>query len=179
MTTTKQAIDALVAHAGFDPPRCRAVARKLTDAGILPRGSAGKSPELEVWHFVDLLLGVSVDVPLRAVPETVSAYRKLAPGGANLSGAPEHLRRSAGDFLDITAEMATNGTPDAQRDVSTSMLEVVSTWPEIAIREAGATLRFQPVGTLPDHWQETKQRRAVTINGSAFVRAVRAAFKGE
>ncbi|WP_077962410.1 hypothetical protein [Ensifer adhaerens] len=179
MSTTKKVVDALVTHAGFDPPRCRAVARKLTDAGILPMGAPGKAPELEVWHFVDLLIGVSLDVPLRAVPETVSAYRKLAPGGADLSGAPEHLNRSAGDFLDITAEMAANGTPDAQRDVSASMIEVVSTWPEIVIREACATLRFQPVGTLPDHWQETKQRRAVTINGGAFVRAIRAAFKGE
>ncbi|OCO99785.1 hypothetical protein BC374_24210 [Ensifer sp. LC13] len=97
----------------------------------------------------------------------------------NLSGAPAHLKRSAGDFLDVTAEMAANGTPDAQRDVSASLIEIVSTWPEITIREAGTTLRFQPVGTLPDHWQETRQRRAVTINGAAFVRAIRAAFNGE
>ncbi|MDX0232893.1 hypothetical protein GOC14_20475 [Sinorhizobium meliloti] len=179
MTTTKKAIDALVAHAGFDPARCRAVARKLTDAGILPMGGPRKSPELEVWHFIDLLVGVSLDVPLRAIPETVSAYRELAPGAADMSGAPEHLRKSAGDYLDVLAEIAANGAADARQDIAGAQIEIVSTWPEISIRDARRTHRFQPVGTLPDHWQGTKQRRAVTVNGSAFVRAIRTAFKGE
>ncbi|MGK9261197.1 hypothetical protein KXS15_09560 [Sinorhizobium meliloti] len=179
MTTTHKAIDALVAHLGFDPPRCRAVARRLKENGTLPLGHAGKAPELEIWHFIDLLIGVCVDVPLRAVPETVALYRGLAPGAANMTGAPSHLRKSAGDYLDILAEMAASGTPDDRRDVSKSRIEIVSTWPEIAVQDVETTFRFQPVGSLPDVWQGTKHRQAITINGAAFVKAVRELFAGE
>lgn len=178
-TTTKKAVEALVSRLCFDPPRCRAVARALTEAGRLPAGSPGHAPTLDAWHLVDLLLGVAADVPLRAVAATVTNYRGLAPGGADLSTAPQHLRRTAGDHLDILAEMAANGTLEAQREVAAIKIEIVTSWPEIAIHEAGKTYRFQPVGSLSGHWQDGKHRRAVTINGAALVEAIRDLFPKE
>lgn len=176
MTTTKTAVEALVARLGFDPPRTQAVARALTEAGILPAGSPSRSPSLDVWHIVDLLLGVAADAPLRAVATTVQEYRGLVPGGADLSGAPTHLRRTAGEYLDMLAEMAANGTADAQRDVATIRIEVVTSWPEVAIHDGGKVHRFQPLGTIANHWQDGRHRRGVTLNGAAFVAAVRDLF---
>ena len=173
MTSTKLAVDALARHTGLPPKRVRAVAVALTEGGLLPPGAPGKSPELYPEHAITLLIGACLDAPLRAVADTVLAYRALTPGGVSLDGAP-HTLRTAGDALDIFAEIAVRGDSDVLRR---EMIEVVTSWPEIAIHTDGAAKRFQSVGTLPNHWQATGHRKATTINGAALVDALRELFK--
>ncbi|TIT25627.1 MAG: hypothetical protein E5W86_14875, partial [Mesorhizobium sp.] len=113
MTSTAQAVGALARRVGLDPGRTAAVARMLTDAGMLPSGSPGKSPELTPQDVATLMLGVAVDVPLRAVADTVSEYRALRREGVPV-GAPASISVSAGEALDIIAEISATGSLDAR-----------------------------------------------------------------
>jgi hypothetical protein len=180
MTTTNAAIAALVARVGFDPGRMRAVARKLTDAGRLPPGSPGKSPELEPEHVVDLIIGSAVDVPLRAVADAVRTYRSLGLPGHDASRMPASVAaryHCAGDHLDVLGDMAAYASLDARADVSKLKLEVVSNWPEIGIHHVdGSVQRFLEASTLASHWQASGHRTSTVINGAAFVDAMRDLF---
>jgi hypothetical protein len=171
-----EAVDALCARLGFDPPRAKAVARSLTDAGAIPSGGPGKSPELDPEHVVDLALGCSVDAPLRAVAATVEAYRGLVPGGVNLATAPDAIDRTAGDALDVWADIALHGDADLLRR---DTIEIVSSWPEVTIHRDGAVTRFVAPGALASHWQSGGHRRSATINGAALVDALRELFLKE
>ncbi|MBS3649674.1 hypothetical protein KEU06_13760 [Pseudaminobacter sp. 19-2017] len=178
MTTTLEAVDALCAFLGFAKPRTRAVARALTDAGVLPAGGPGRSPEIKPEHLVSLLIGVAVDAPLRAVADAVRNYRELAPGGANLDGAPESIIRTAGEAIDVQAHLALGGDADLFRR---DKLEIVSSWQEIALHDAsaGKIVRFVPVGADASRWQASGHRRSTIINGAAFNDAVRSLFGGK
>jgi hypothetical protein len=173
LPTTNEAIDALAAFIGFDHSRAKAVARALTDAAVLPPGGPGKSPELNSEHVVDLALGCSVDAPLRGVAAAVRAYRALAPNGADLSGAPAGVTRSAGSALDIWADIAVHGDADILRR---DQIEVVSNWPEIAIYSGERTTRYVEPGALASHWQSSGHRRSTTICGLALVDCLRELF---
>lgn len=176
MVSTNEAVDAICRHIGFDPPRAGAVAKKLTEAGTIPSGGPGKSPELAATHVVDVVLGCSVDAPLRAVASAVEQYRGLVLGGANLSTAPAAIDRTAGDALDVWADIALHGDADLLRR---DRIEVVSSWPEIAIYRDGTVTRFVAPGALASHWQASGHRRSTTINGAAFVDALREPFLKE
>ncbi|KQZ99570.1 hypothetical protein ASD64_14660 [Mesorhizobium sp. Root157] len=172
MPTTLEAIDALCARIGFDKPRAKAVARALTDAGRLPAGGPGKSPELDAEHVVDIVIGCSVDAPLRAIADSVAAYRAMTPGGANLDGAPASID-TAGRALDIWADIAIHGDAALLRR---EQIEMISNWPEIAIHSTGSASRFREIGALASHWAETGHRKSTTINGAALVDALRELF---
>ena len=138
MTTTTLAVERISARCGFPKPRVRAVARALTDAGRLPLGGPHRAPELGAWDVVDIIIGSAVDVPLRRVAAAVEQYRALGLPGHDASAGlqlPAAKYQSAGDYLDILAEMAAGGSPDAQRAVAQTMIEVVATWPEIFIED--------------------------------------------
>lgn len=170
MPTTMEAVDAVVRHIGFDPPRAKAVARSLTEAGSIPSGAPGKSPELDPEHVIDIVIGCAVDAPLRAISATVAQYRALVPGGANLETAPATIDRNAGGALDIFADIAVHGDSDLLRG---DRIEIVSSWPEIAIHRDGKVARFVPAGANAAHWQASGHRRGTTINGSALVDCLR------
>lgn len=176
MPSTQEAVGAIVRALGFDPPRAKAVARELTDAGSIPSGGPGKSPELAANHVVDIVLGCAVDVPLRAIAGTVCHYRSMLPGGANLATAPVAIDRTAGDALDVWADIALHGDRDPLRR---DKIEIVSNWPEIAIHRDGAVTRFVTPGALASHWQSGGHRRSATINGAALVDALRELFLKE
>lgn len=173
MPTTQEAVDALVRHIGFDPPRVKAVARSLTEDGRLPPGGPGRSPELAVDHVIDLVLGCSVDAPLRAIAATVEQYRALAPGGACLATAPATIDRNAGEALDIWADIAIHGDSDVLRR---DKIEIVATWPEVAIQRDGKVARFVPVGALATHWRDSGHRKSTIISGAALVDCLHALF---
>lgn len=174
MPSTNEAVDAVV-RLGFDPGRTKAVARSLTDSAVLPSGGPGKSPALDVTHFIDLLIGVAIDVPLRLVPAAVRGYRALTPGGANLTNAPASID-TAGRALDIWAAIAVRGDADVLRR---DQIEVVSSWSEISIATPEGLRRFAPVGTNAAHWGSSGHRRSTAINGAALVDAVRELFSKE
>jgi len=173
MVTTKKAVGAIVRHLGFDPPRTSAVARRLTEAGVLPSGAPKTPPVLDVEHVLSLIIGSALDVPLRAVADCVRQYLTMPPGGANLDGAPDCIPRTAGDALEIWCDIAIHGAGDLlRRDVIT----VVAAWPEVVIRDGDKARRFVPAGELAAHWRERGHRKAVEISGAALVDCVRALF---
>lgn len=175
MPSTSEAVNALAVRIGFDKPRVRAVARALTDAGRLPPGAPSKSPVLSINHVVDLLVGSAIDVPLRAVADTVASYRELTPAGTPIEALPASLQYSAGNFLDSLADLAADGSQDVRR----TKIEVVSTWPEIAVwMPDGSVRRFVAPGNDPSRWQNTGHRRSTVINGGAFSDAINDLFAG-
>ncbi|RUW40413.1 MAG: hypothetical protein E5W15_28280 [Mesorhizobium sp.] len=176
MTTTKDAVAAIVRRIGFDPGRASAVARSLTDSGHLPSGAPGKSPELTPQHVATLMLGVALDTPLRAVATTVCEYRALRREGVP-DGAPERISATAGDELDILAEIAATGSPEAKALVAKTIITVVSTRPEIVLADTVDARRFH--AGMPGHWQAYGHRSAVEINGGAFADAIRDLFGDE
>jgi len=173
MVSTNEAVDALCRHLGLVRPGAAAVAKKLTEAGTMPPGGPGRQQELEPEHVVNVIIGCSVDAPLRAIADTVVAYRALVPGGACLATAPATIDRSAGDAMDIIADIAVHGDSDILRR---DKIEIVSNWREIAIHSDGKVARFVPVGTLAAHWRDSGHRKSTIINGAALVDCLHALF---
>lgn len=173
MPSTMEAVGAIVRHLGFDPARAKAVARSLTEDGSLPAGAPGRSPELKPEHVIDLVLGCAVDAPLRAIAPAVGHYRAMLPGGANLETAPASVVRTAGEALDIWADIALHGDSDVLRS---DLIEIATNWGEVAIHAGGVTTRFVPAGTLATHWRDSGHRRSVTINGAALVDCLHSLF---
>ncbi|MBZ9741015.1 hypothetical protein [Mesorhizobium sp. CO1-1-4] len=175
MAVTNDAVAALTTRVGYDPGRTAAVARKFIDSGILPMGGPRHTPEITPQHVATLMLGVALDCPLRAVADTVRQYRELRLGGLpENSGAPKRISTTAGDELDILAEIAATGSPDAKARVAKTIISVVGNWPEITLTDPIDTRRFF-AGT-PGHWQAFGHRKSVEINGGAFVAAINDLF---
>ncbi|MBZ9698817.1 hypothetical protein [Mesorhizobium sp. CO1-1-9] len=173
MPSTKLACDTLVRRVGYDPGRIKEVARVLTDASVLPPGAPGKSPELSPQDVATLMLGTALDVPLRAVADTVRQYRALRREGVP-EGAPASISATAGEELDILAEIAATGSPEAKARVAKTIVTVVGNWPEITLVHKPWRIRFH--AGEPGRWQAFGHRRAVDLNGSAFVAAITELF---
>ncbi|RWK19814.1 MAG: hypothetical protein EOR43_23100 [Mesorhizobium sp.] len=173
MPSTKQACDALVRRVGYDPGRTKEVARALTEADMLPSGSPGVSPDLSPQDVATLMLGVALDAPLRAVAETVREYRSLRREGVP-QGAPASISGSAGEALDVLAEIAATGSPDAKALVAKTILSVVNNWSELVLTDTIDVRRFS-AGT-PGYWQAYGHRRAVEINLGAFIDVIQELF---
>ncbi|RWD33175.1 hypothetical protein [Mesorhizobium sp.] len=176
MPSTKQACDALVRRVGYDPGRTKEVARALTEADMLPSGSPGVSPQLTPQDVATLMLGVALDVPLRAVADTVSEYRALRREGVPV-GAPASISVTAGEALDIIAEIAATGSLDARALVAKTIIAVVSNWQEIALTDTIDVRRFS--AGEPGRWQAYGHRKSVEINGGAFATVIAELFSGE
>lgn len=174
MTTLNRAVDAIERYLGFSETRIRTTARALQEAGTIPMGAPRRQPVLTVEHVVSLILALALDMSLHNSARAVAEYRALVPGGANLHGAPPAITRSAGDALDILAQIAINGdSADWRRD----MIEIVSNWPEIAVHGNGAVTRYVAPGANPEQWQAAGYRRATTITAAAFIDTISTLFK--
>ncbi|MER9596686.1 hypothetical protein [Mesorhizobium sp. M0244] len=124
---------------------------------------------------MDLLIGSAVDVPLRAVADTVVSYRELTPAGAPIDVLPASLQYSAGNYLDALADLAADGSDDVRR----AKLEFVSNWKELAVHQPDGTIsRFVEPGAIASNWQHAGHRRSTAINGAAFADAVSDLFAG-
>ncbi|MET3523743.1 hypothetical protein [Mesorhizobium abyssinicae] len=165
MPSTKQACDGLVRRVGYDTGRTKEVARALTEAQILPAGSPGVSPDLSPQDVATLMLGVAVDAPLRAVAETVREYRALRREGVP-QGAPASISVTAGEQLDIMAEIAATGSLDARALVAKTIITVVSNWQEITLTDTIDCRRFSE--GEPGRWMKYGHRKSVEINDGAF-----------
>ena len=181
MPTTSQAVDAIARHIGLDHKRVRAVARMLTDSGRISAGGPGHAPEIDVWHAVDIIIGSALDVPLRAVSETVGEYRKLGLPGHDAPSMPASVASrygSVGEELDTLAELAATGIA-----VPGVIVEITNSFAEITISEPGTdgsnpvTRRYRPAGALHSHWGHPGHRAAVSISGAAFASAIQEVFK--
>ncbi|TIQ42534.1 hypothetical protein [Mesorhizobium sp.] len=176
MPSTKMACDALVRLIGYDPGRTKEVARALTEAEMLPAGSPGVSPELTPQHVATLMLGAALAAPLRAIADTVREYRALRREGVP-EGAPAGISGTAGEAMDIIAEIAATGSPDAKALAAKTIITVVSNWREIVLADTIDVRRFS-AGT-PGFWQAYGHRRAVEINLGAFVDVIAELFSGD
>ncbi|MBZ9600498.1 hypothetical protein [Phyllobacterium chamaecytisi] len=167
MPTTNQAVEAISARVGFPIERCRSVAVKLTEAGSIPAGGPHRPPEIKLIHFLDILIGSSLDVPLRAIPAEVARYRELGEPGFDTPNMPASVK----------AKYATVGTrlnyffilPNELADVQ---IDIVQNWREVSIYGSDSITRFREPGALHSHWADPHHRRAVTIPGRAIAAAI-------
>lgn len=175
MVTTYQAVGAISERIGFPIKRVRCVARELTEAGIIPSGSPGKSPEVNLVHFIDILLGSAIDAPLRSIPDAVNAYKALGEPGHDATNMPASVRAKYRTAESIINRLAVD--LDGDGALSKLQIEIVTSWPEIAIVDVdGVVFRFREAGSLPTHWQHSGHRTSTTINGAAIVAAIRDLF---
>ncbi|ATU92738.1 hypothetical protein [Phyllobacterium zundukense] len=175
MVTTYQAVGAISARVGYPIKRVRHVARELTEAGTIPAGAPGKSPEINLIHFLDILIGSALDVPLRSIATSVAAYKALGEPGHDASNMPASVRAKY-----RTAEAVINRLAiDLEGDKALAKLkiEIVTSWPEVAIFDAdGVIFRFREAGALHGNWQHSGHRTSTTINGAAIAAAIRDLF---
>lgn len=175
MPTLNAAIAAIDRHIGFPTSRARQVARRLQEAGVLPVGAPGVAPELGVDNVIDVVIALAADTSLHTAAEAVCAYRALTPGGTDLSNAPASID-TAGRALGIWAAIAVRGDADVLRR---DRIEVVSTWPEVALHVPEGVRRFVTAGAPAATWQAGGHRKSTTINGAALIDALRELFTKE
>jgi hypothetical protein len=171
MATLNATLRALERHVGLPQSRSRTVARRLQEAHILPLGGPGIAPELTADAVVSLVIALASDTPLHGAVEAVQTYRDLTPVGAPLDALPDTIRYTAGDFLD--------GLADEPANARNLKIEIVSTWPEIALHYSDGTIRrIVAPGADASAWQARGHRRSITINGAAFADAINELFGG-
>lgn len=78
MATLNNCLAAAEHHLGFYEPRARAIAKRLTETGVLPSGGPARAPELDEDDFVRLLIALAVNSQLRSSDEVVRSYTALA-----------------------------------------------------------------------------------------------------
>jgi hypothetical protein len=181
MAALKAALGAIERHCGFPTSRTANIARRLQEGGLLPFGRPGLAPDLDIGDFATLLIGIATDTGLRTTAETTRRYADLPPHGIDLTGAPNSIYpRTAHEQLDLLIEHAVTG--DQTSDLTTgTVVNVCLSWPEITFRhrDDGTVRRFQPIGTVPGHWQAINHRRSVEISGLALHYAARAIFRDQ
>jgi hypothetical protein len=150
------AVDAL----GFDPPRTRAIARRLSEAGAIPSGGPARAPELEEYDTLRLIAAIAVTSKLRLADTESAEYLALVPAGTIVpDDVPAGIPRNAAEAIDYTVDMARRGDFDARR----SNLTFVRSWPEIAIEQPGQVIRFRAAGANAAHWERDGHRTATMV----------------
>ncbi|QPC90301.1 hypothetical protein [Mesorhizobium sp. INR15] len=177
MTTLNEALLVIGRRLGFPVSRGKTVARRLQETARLPSGAPGKAPEIDSSDFVTLLLALAADTELHLTVEALDRLAETVPHGVDTAVMPEGIRLppvTARSYLETLAWKAASDDPDLQSAVSKLKIEVVSTWPEIAIHfPDGDITRFRQTGELAAHWGDARIRKSITISGAAFVDAVR------
>lgn len=176
MPTLQTAVAALEQRCGFPSSRALVVARSLREAGLLPSGAPGVSPQLQLDDFTTLVIALAADTALHESAAAVRKYRALTIGGADVSAAPPAVPRNAGEQIDAIIHLAAEGSTE----VRGIRLEFVSTWPELAMRWHDGTIeRYRELGSLASHWGGPGHRRSTTISVAAIADAIQETFKGE
>lgn len=176
MATLSACLAAIEKHFGFTGPRIGAIAKRSLEAGVLPAGGPGRAPDLGEDDFLRLVIACAVNGRLRESEESVRVYSALAPGGVELTDAPDSIPRNAFERLAILAEIALRGEPEARSSVRKAKIEFVTSWPEIAIYDYGSTERFRPVGANASLWGGRQHRTGTTINVAALADAMNNLF---
>lgn len=165
---------ALETYCGFPAARSRTVARRLLEDKLLPPGAPGVAVEISEADFALLLMAVASDVPLSRVVDAAAQMANAVPNGGDTSVMPKTVRPARLTALDMLHGQIWNAARDPQ--AVTADVEIVETWPEVALISPDGVMRFQPSGTLVGHWQSPKQRRATRIPGSAIALAAHNLF---
>ena len=171
MPTINAALAALERHTGFPQSRSKTISRRLQEAGILPLGAPGSTPQIDRAGFAGLFVALAADTTLHAAADRVRQYFALTPGGVSLEGTPASVGTARSELLTLVETAI-----DAPGDLQHLNIEVVSNFAEIAIHWPDSVHRYQPTGTIPGTWQVTTHRRATLVTGKAFTAAVRATF---
>lgn len=160
---------------GFPASRIRSLARRLSEAGMVPVGAPGVSPMLDFHDFGTLILALGADATIPDTPEAVSTLDRLVPEGRDPANYPEQIKASmsaAGVQLDTLIAMAAEGD-DALRNLR---FEIVASWPEFCVHWSGGSIqRWRELGKDPAHWA-AGHRKSTTIDGKALFYAVQALF---
>lgn len=155
------AVDAL----GFDPPRVKHIARRLSEASAIPTGGPSRPPELTDTDALRLILAIAVTSKLRLAEHDLATYAGLVPAGTVLpADAPADIPQSAFDAIELLIEMARGGDSEARR----STIEFVRGWPEIVINRPNGVSRFRVAGANAAHWAHDGHRTATTIPVAAI-----------
>lgn len=154
------AVDAL----GFDPPRTKAIARRLSEAGAIPAGGPARAPELDEADVLRLIVAIAVTTKLRLADTESAAYLALVPSGTVLpTDAPAGIPRNAMEAIDVVVFTARRGSTDARR----SVLSFTRSWPEIVIEHPGRVSRYRKDGANAAHWEKPGHCTATTISVAA------------
>ncbi|WP_192248099.1 hypothetical protein [Mesorhizobium silamurunense] len=157
---------ALETYCGFPTARTRQVDRRLLEEGLLEPGAPFVSVEINEADFALLLLAVASGASVPRVGDVTVELADTVPNGIDVAVMPENIRPARVTAFDILHGQIWNAARDPGAIVSD--LEVVETWPEVVFHLPEGAARFQPVGSVPDHWQGHKQRRSTRIPGSAI-----------
>jgi hypothetical protein len=163
------AVDSL----GFDPPRTKAIARRLSEAGAIPSGGPARPPELDQDDVLHLIVAIAVTSKLRLADHDLALYASLVPSGTVVQDeAPAGIPRNAAEAIDLVVDLARRGDPDARR----SFVTFVRSWPEVEIEQPGRVSRYRNPGTNAGHWQKDGHRTATTIPVKAVANIVDGIF---
>jgi hypothetical protein len=156
-------------HIGVKRSRAESAARALQTAGMLSKGGPGRAPEFDRNDAIALLVAVSTGAKLENVADATRAALATAPGGADVSGGPLTIPRTAEIQLAVLASMSLDGD-----NLEGLTIEVVHGWPELALIWAdGKVQRFQAAGSLANHQPSSQARIATRIPGPAFAQFIR------
>ncbi len=170
MATVSEILPIVASHTGIKSATCTWVARRLIEAGLLPRAEGARIPQLENRDLARLLIGLLSDASGANVVETVRQYSGLTLGPIDRG------HQTALDWMTELIESLANrdADPGAGRVVYDSQIEIVCSWPEIRIRfPAEEPLVFVVRGVDPRTWQSNKIRRVMTLPGVALANIVR------
>lgn len=162
-----QVANAIRQHIGVPVTRTLSVVRYLREAGMFPAGGPGRGPEFTAADIVTLLVGIATGSKLENVATATRASLATVPGGANLTGAPLTIPRTAEISLAVLATQAAEG-----EDLDGLIIEISHGEPEIAlIWSDGVVQRHQVLGAIANH--VPRGRVATRIPGPAFAKVVR------
>lgn len=171
LATVSEILPIIANHTGIKPAICTWVARRLIEAGLLPRAEGARIPQIEHRDLSRLLIGLLSGTSGANVVEAVRQYSGLLPGAAD---------RGHHSALDWTTELIESladrdADPIAGRAAYDSQIEIVCSWPEIRIKfsDDEGPLVFVEPGVDPRFWRSDKARRAVTLPGVALSNIVR------
>jgi hypothetical protein len=144
----------------------------LQEAGLLPLGAPGVAPQLSESNFVSLFLALAANTTRYGAAQAVRALLETTPAAAGAS-TPADVGSAETAMLDLVR--SAREFPD---DLSGVAIEVVGSWPELALHQFGKVqTRYQPAGSLREHWQSRGHRCSTIVPGGAFRDAVRSTFK--
>lgn len=154
-------------YLGVPVTRTLNVVRRLREAGMFPSGGPGRGPEFTRADIVTLIVAVATGSKLEDVAAATKATLATVPGGANLTGAPLTIPRTAEIALAVLASQAADGN-----DLDELIIEISHGEPEVSLLWSdGVTQRLQSPGALANH--VPRGRVATRIPGSAFAAILR------
>ncbi|MCA0200356.1 MAG: hypothetical protein LCH56_05900 [Proteobacteria bacterium] len=173
MATVARLVEILAIFLGIAPKTVNVYARALLNAGLLPLSRGRRIEEVEPIHIVRLLLALALQPKVKDAAQVVDAHGKMRPGGITPAMIKSNPRLAeaptAESALAEALVMLTGSKRDEQSIMSESIIEIVSSWPEISIShpKLGVLYRFTAPGNTGDLWQ-AHIKQAATIHGGTL-----------